>query len=320
MESWSHNQTFVSYTEFFLFGFPGIVCYRKVLIIPFILIYGTILSGNVLIIHQIFVHPSLHSPMYVFMSLLFAANVACSTTVLPKCILGLSFDMEMITLTGCLIQMFFMYFLGAFESSVMLMMALDRFLAICRPLRYNNIMTKKLMVQLALIGIVRSLFLAAPTALLTSRYHFCRSNIILNFVCENMGLLSLACDDISRMHFVGLIIKAVGTLTDVSLLLISYSSILYTTMKIIGGQARHKALHTCLTHIVVSLLIYTCSLLVSITYRIRTHISHDTKNLFTAIYLMGPASLNPFIYGAGMKEIRSCLTKSWRKNEANILI
>ncbi|KAM9319687.1 olfactory receptor 52B6-like [Gastrophryne carolinensis] len=320
MESLSHNQTFMSYTEFYLVGFPGIIRYRKVLIIPFTFIYVTILSGNGVIIYHVFAQPSLHSPMYVLMSLLFASNIACATTVLPKFILGLSFDMEMITLAGCLIQMFFMYSLGGVESAILLIMALDRFVAICRPLRYNTIMTKKLMAYLIVIGIMRSVLLTIPTVLLASRYHFCKSNIILNFVCENMGLLSLACEDISRIHFVGLIIKVLALLTDSSLLLISYSSILYTTIKIIVGKARNKALQTCLTHIVVALLLYMCSFLVSITYRMRERVSYDIKNLFTALYLMAPASLNPFIYGAGMKEIRSCITRFWRNKDANIFI
>ncbi|KAM9321045.1 olfactory receptor 52B6-like [Gastrophryne carolinensis] len=312
MQSSSQNQTDFTYTEFVLFGFSGIRN-RRLLLIPFTFIYVTIVSGNVVIIHRIYVESSLHSPMYVFMSLLFAANVACTTSFLPKFLLGLSFDMNHITLGGCLTQMFFMYFLGALESACMLMMALDRFLAICRPLRYNNIMTKRLIVNLVLLGIARSMLLVTPVVVLTSRYHFCRSNIIWNFVCENMGLLSLTCEDISKVQVVGLISKFCGTLGDFFLLLISYSSILYTTMKIIVGKARNKALHTCLTHVVVAMLIYMCSLLASIVYRMRTRVSHDVQNLFNAVYLMGPASLNPFIYGAGMKEIRSCLAKAWKK-------
>ncbi|KAM5126104.1 olfactory receptor 52K1-like [Mantella aurantiaca] len=319
MECLSHNHTIIYYTEFVLFGFPGIIRSRKLLIIPFLFIYVTILTGNILIIYQIFIEPKLHSPMYFFISLLFAANISCTTTVLPKFLLGLSLDMNLISRVGCLVQMFFIYFFGVIESGVILMMALDRFIAICRPLRYNDIMTKGLVVQLVLLGIAQGLLLILPIIILASKVHLCRSNIILNFVCENMGLLSLACDDISKVHVVGLMTKIFGTLLNFGLLVVSYSCILYTTMKIIVGKARLKALHTCITHLAVAMLIYICSLITSIVYRMRTHISYDTKNLFNAIYLMLPAFANPFIYGVGVKEIRQSLAKTWKSKNASHL-
>ncbi|KAM5126105.1 olfactory receptor 52K1-like [Mantella aurantiaca] len=319
MEGLSHNHTIIFYTEFVLFGFPGIIRSRKLLIIPFLFIYVTILAGNILIIYQIFIEPKLHSPMYFFISLLFAANISCTTTVLPKFLLGLSLDMNQISRVGCLVQMFFIYFFGVIESGVILMMALDRFIAICRPLRYNDIMTKGLVVQLVLLAIAQGLLLILPIIILASKVHLCRSNIILNFVCENMGLLSLACDDISKVHVVGLMSKIFCTLLNFGLLVVSYSCILYTTMKIIVGKARLKALHTCITHLAVAMLIYICSLLTSIVYRMRTHISYDTKNLFNAIYLMLPAFANPFIYGVGVKEIRQGLAKTWKSKNASHL-
>ncbi|XP_068121801.1 olfactory receptor 52K2-like [Hyperolius riggenbachi] len=312
MEDLTQNQTLVSYTEFILLGFPGIVKQRKLLLIPFTLAYATILSGNILIIYRVFVEPSLQSPMYYLMSLLFAVNISSTTSVLPKFLLGLAFEMNQITLAGCLTQMSYVYFMAIFESGVIIFMALDRFVAVCRPLRYNDIMTKRLLVQLAIIGMARSAFLVPPMVILTSKACFCSSNIILNFVCENMGLLSLACGDTSKQQAVGLMVRILISTIDVSLLLVSYCSILTTAMRIAVGKARHKALHTCGTHISVAMTIHLSALLSSIVYRMRTHISYDIQNLFNALYLLVPAMLNPFIYGLGVKEIRRCLAKSWK--------
>ncbi|XP_040195676.1 olfactory receptor 52K1-like [Rana temporaria] len=256
--------------------------------------------------------------MYFLISLLFGVNIFCTTTVLPKFLLGLSFDMNQILLEGCIVQMFFIYFMSAIESGVLLMMALDRFVAICKPLRYNTIMTQHLLAQLVLLAVVQGIVLVVPIVVLTSRVRFCRSNVILNFVCENMGLLSLACDDISKVHVAGFLSKVIFTLVDFGLLVGSYSYILYTAMKIVVGKARHKALHTCLTHVTVAMLIYLCSLITSIVYRMRTHISYDVKNLFNAIYLLLPALANPFIYGVGVKEIRQCLLKSWKTKNTSL--
>ncbi|XP_068121802.1 olfactory receptor 52K1-like [Hyperolius riggenbachi] len=317
MANLTHNHTTVFYTKFVLFGFPGVKC-RNLLLIPFTFIFAAILTGNVLLIYLIFNEPSLQSPMYFLMSLLFTVSISSSTSVFPKLLLGLAFGMNEISLVGCLIQMFSIYFLGIVESGILMMMALDRFIAVCRPLRYNNIMTKRLLVQLILVAVARSLLLIVPTVTLTSRVHFCRSNIILNFVCENMGLLSLACEDISKVQIVGLMVKTFITVVDVGILFLSYSSILYTAMKIVTGRSRQKALSTCVTHVVVATFIYICGFLASLVYRIRTHISYDVKNVFNAIYLMVPATLNPIFYGVGVNEIRKCLVKHWKNRNKNL--
>ncbi|KAM9319653.1 LOW QUALITY PROTEIN: olfactory receptor 52K1-like [Gastrophryne carolinensis] len=273
------------------------------------IIVGIILTGNLLIIYEVYVQPSLHYPMYYLMSLLFIINISSTTSVLPKLLLGLAFDMNQVTLAA---QMFYI-FMAIFKSGVILMFALNRFVAICRPLYYNRIMTKHLLLELTFFGLARGLCLTLTIVIQTFRAQFCKSNIILNFVCGNMGFLSLACGDISTQQAVGLMARVLVSIIDGGLLLMSYLSILYTAMKIVAGKARHKALHTCGMHLMVAMLIYACALMSSIVYRIKTHISYDIQNLFNAIYLMFPASLNPFIYGLGVKEIRKCLSRTWKR-------
>ncbi|XP_056416944.1 olfactory receptor 52Z1P-like [Hyla sarda] len=318
MNTFNHSHSSFSHTEFVLFGFPGIVTYRMFLVIPFLSIYVTILTGNSILIYRIGVERSLHSPMYILISILFTVNISCTTSVVPKLILGLSLDMNAISLAGCLVQMFYIYFMAIFESGVILSMALDRYVAICRPLRYNDIMTNQTLVYLVIIGLARSTLFVSPMVILASHVQYCKSNIIQNFVCENMGLLSLACGDISRQQIVGLLVRIFITILDSGLLFFSYSSILYTAMKIISGKARHKALHTCGTHMLVAVVIYICALLSSVVYRLHTFISYDVQNLFNAIYLMIPAMINPFIYGLGVKEIRDCLRRSWKKRRCEL--
>ncbi|XP_073525028.1 olfactory receptor 52E8-like [Phyllobates terribilis] len=313
MNTFNQSQNFFSHTEFLLFGFPGIVAYRTFLVIPFLSVYITILTGNSILIYRICVERNLHSPMYILISILFSVNISCTTSTMPKLLLGLSFNMNEISLAGCLMQMFYMYFMAIFESGVILSMALDRFVAICRPLRYNDIMTNQTLIYLVTFGITRSALFVSPMVILASYVQYCKSNIIMNFVCENMGLLNLACSSTSNQEIVGLLVRIFITILDSGLLLLSYTSILYTAMKIISGKARHKALSTCGTHLLVAMLLYTCALVSSIVYRMHSLISYDVQNLFTAIYLMIPATINPFIYGLGVKEIRNCLTRSWKK-------
>ncbi|XP_069616082.1 olfactory receptor 52Z1P-like [Ranitomeya imitator] len=309
----NQSQYFFSHTEFLLFGFPGIVVYRTFLVMPFLSVYITILAGNSILIYRICVERNLHSPMYILISILFSVNISCTTSIIPKLLLGLAFNMNEITLAGCLMQMFYIYFMAIFESAVILSMALDRFVAICRPLRYNDIMTNQTLIYLVTFGITRSALFVSPMVILASYVQYCKSNIIMNFVCENMGLLSLACGSTTKQEIVGLLVRIFITVLDSGLLLLSYSSILYTAMKVISGKARHKALNTCGTHLLVAMFLYTCALVSSIVYRMQSLISYDVQNLFNAIYLMIPATINPFIYGLGVKEIRNSLTRSWKK-------
>ncbi|XP_075449394.1 olfactory receptor 51E2-like [Ascaphus truei] len=311
MEALSPNQTIsYSHPEFVLFGFPGISESRQLLVIPFLSIYVVILTSNSLIIYRIWVEKSLQSPMYSLISLLFAVNISCTTAIVPKVLMGLLFGLNQISLTWCLLQMFIIYVTVVFESNILLLMALDRYVAICRPLRYHDIMNNRFLVQLSIIGLVHSSLFASPIIIVASQVQFCRSNIILNFACENMVLLNLACGDISKIQMVGLMVRIILTVSDVSLLLLSYLSILHTAMKIVVGKARNKALHTCSTHLLVAILNYLCGFLSSIAYRL--HISLDVQNLSSAIYFLLPATVHPIIYGIRMKEIKDCLVKSWR--------
>ncbi|KAG9468301.1 hypothetical protein GDO78_023025 [Eleutherodactylus coqui] len=311
MEDWSnHSRIHFSHTEFVLHGFPGII-HRKLLIIPFLTVYILLLMGNFTIVHRIHAEKSLQSPMYYLISILLLASIACTTSITPKFLLGLSFGLDRISRAGCFIQMFSIYSITTFESGIMLSMALDRYVAVYRPLRYNDIMTKRTLVLLTCVSWVRSAFLVSPVVILTFSAQFCRSNVILSFVCENMGLLSLACGDITRQKMVGLAVRSVITLGDFSLLVLSYSTILYTAMKIATSKNRNKALNTCGTHLLVAMLIYLCTIISSIIYRMRRSMSIDILNLVSATYLMVPATVNPVIYGLRVKEIRKCLRKSW---------
>ncbi|XP_056416945.1 olfactory receptor 52K1-like [Hyla sarda] len=297
-----------SHTSFLLIGFSGITDHRGFLFLPFLLIYSHILFSNGAMIYRIWVDTTLQSPMYLLICLLFLVNLLCTTTFMPKFLLGLAFDLYEITLIGCLVQMWFIYVIVTFESTVVLLMALDRYMAIRRPLRYHDIMTDLFLNRLILASLGRSVLLMTPIVYLGSRVRFCNSNIIHNFVCENMGLLTLACEDVSRIQAIGLMVRMVITVVDGGILLVSYLTILHTT-KFVLKQSRNKALNTCSSHIMVALMIYASSVLSALIYRLKTSVAIDIQNLTSAIYFLLPATINPIIYGVRVKEIRLSLQK-----------
>ncbi|KAG8453195.1 hypothetical protein GDO86_004857 [Hymenochirus boettgeri] len=304
------------HTEFVLYGFPGVSQTRFLLGITFLFLYVVILTANGLILYLICIEKTLRSPMYLLISLLLSINVTCTTSIMPRAILDF-FLLIRISLSSCLVQMFFIYFMTTCESNVLLLMSLDRYVAICRPLRYHTIMNKNLMAWLTLTVFIRSGVLVCPLVVFTSMVPFCRSNIILNFVCENMALLGLACGDISKPQIAGLIARILVTVFDVTLLLMFYSNILYSAMKTTSGKSRHKALNTCGTHLMVAMLAYLSTVASSIAYRMESSISVDTKNVFSALYLIIPAKFNPFIYGLRLTEIRRNLGK-YRKRSITL--
>uniref|UniRef100_A0A1B8XZT5 G-protein coupled receptors family 1 profile domain-containing protein n=1 Tax=Xenopus tropicalis TaxID=8364 RepID=A0A1B8XZT5_XENTR len=296
MEPGISNQSFIfSYTDFTLLGFPGISRWRPLLAIPFFSVYLVILSGNSLIIHLIYNEKTLHSPMYFLISVFFAINMGVTTAILPKFLLDLLFHLNQVSLTGCLLQMFVIYFMSLCESGVMLLMFLDRNIAICRPLHYHNIMTKNYLVSLTLIVIARSFALVCPFVIFTSMTQFC----------------NLVCGDTTKLETVGLIIRILVPVLDGILLMISFISILYTAMKSATGKSRHKALNTCGTHLLVAVLAYVCALASSSVWKVEATVSEDVKHLFTALYIIIPAASNPFIYGLRISKTIKTLVKSW---------
>ncbi|KAM4796252.1 olfactory receptor 52K2-like [Rhinophrynus dorsalis] len=228
---------------------------------------------------------------------------------MPKFLISVAFDLNQISLSSCLVQVFFVYFTVIFESSVVLMMTLDRYVAICKPLNYHSIMTKNVLVLLTFLSIIRGIVLVAPIVIQLSGVQFCRSNIILSFACENMVLLNLGCGDIATIHFTGFIIRIFITVVDGGIFVVSYLIILHNAMKIITGRARHKALNTCSTHIMVAILILFLGFLSSAVYRFGASISINVQNLLSAIYFLFPTIVNPIIYGIRVKEIRVSLKK-----------
>ncbi|KAJ6664803.1 hypothetical protein lerEdw1_005775 [Lerista edwardsae] len=230
----------MSYTEFFLLAFPGLQKSRYLLTIPFFCIYLMILPANSTLIYLVKEENNLHAPMYLLIALLLAVNVFGTTTVLPQMLLSFIFGSSSISLAGCLVQMFLLYLAIMLDTGILLMMALDRYVAICHPLRYADILTNKNLAFLMLGTLVRSLCIVCPVVILASQVRFCRSNIVEYFACEHMALMELSCGDSSRNGIVGTAVRSFTITFDPAFLAISCSRIILAALKMASGSARHK--------------------------------------------------------------------------------
>ncbi|XP_066475480.1 olfactory receptor 52K1-like [Tiliqua scincoides] len=310
----------ISYTDFFLLAFPGLQKSRSLLAIPFFCIYLLILLANSMLIYIVKVENSLHSPMYLLIALLLVVNMFGTTTVLPKMLLSFVFGTSSISLAGCLVQMFFLYLALMLDTGILLMMALDRYVAICHPLRYADILTNRNLTFLMLATLVRSVCIVSPVVILASRVQFCRSNIIEHFACEHMALMKLSCGDTSKNRIVGMAVRSLTITFDLVFLTISYSKIILAALKMASGSARHKAFHTCSTHLIVLFIGYSSCLSSSVVFRVARSATQDVHNLLSAVYLLVPWAINPVIYGMRTKEIKDSLLKLFQRKSTPFLL
>ncbi|XP_008050206.1 olfactory receptor 52K1-like [Carlito syrichta] len=313
MSGWSNGSSNMSYTNFLLLGFPGLRESRALLLLPFLSLYLLIVSANALVIHTVVAQRSLHQPMYLLIALLLAINICATSTVVPAMLFGFSTHFRRISLTRCLVQMFCIYFFIVLDCNILLVMALDRYVAICYPLRYPEIVTGQLLADLVGAAVVRSTCIVAPVVFLASRVHFCRSDVIHPFACEHMALMKLSCGDITLNKTVGLTVRIFNRVLDMLLLGASYFRIIHAAFRISSGGARSKALNTCGSHLLVIFTVYSSTMSSSIVYRVARTASQDVHNLLSAFYLLLPCLVNPIIYGARTKEIRQHLATVFQR-------
>ncbi|XP_049745846.1 olfactory receptor 52K1-like [Elephas maximus indicus] len=305
----SNRSSNMSYTSFLLVGFPGLQESHTLLVLPFLSLYLMIISINALIIHTVAAQKSLHQPMYALIALLLAVNICTATTVVPTMLFSFSTRFNHISLTHCLIQMFCIYFLIIFDCNILLVMALDRYVAICYPLRYTETVTSQLLAGLVGAAAAWSTCSVTPVVFLASQVHFCYSDVIHHLACEHMALMKLSCGDISLNKTVGLTVRIFNRVLDTFLLGASYSHIIRAAFRISSGRARSKAFNTCGSHLLVIFTVYFFTMTSSIVYRMVRTASQDVHNLLSALYLLLPCLINPIIYGARTKEIRQHLVR-----------
>uniref|UniRef100_A0A4W5R493 Odorant receptor, family 55, subfamily E, member 1 n=1 Tax=Hucho hucho TaxID=62062 RepID=A0A4W5R493_9TELE len=308
-----------SHSEFIFVGFPEIYEYRRLLFLPFFMTYILVLVGNSLLIYVIRIMESLHSPMYILICGLAAVDIVVATVIIPNMLLSFLFDWNDISLASCLTQMFFTHFLSSVESTILLAMALDRYVAVCFPLHYTRILNSAMFVRLLLFTVIRSGSIMFVLVALAGSLSFCGSNVIKHCYCDHMALVSLACGNTDKNNAMGLAVIICFVGIDICVVIFSYMKIVNVVLSAAVGVDRRKAFHTCGTHLIVIMCFYLIGTVTFLSRNLNIQISTDINTFLGVMYIILPASVNPIIYGVRTKEIRNRILKMFNTRVNKVL-
>ncbi|XP_028275950.1 olfactory receptor 52K1-like [Parambassis ranga] len=297
-----------SHRLFVLDGFSELGALRPVLFVPFSIMLVVSLSANSLLLYVVVSQRSLHSPMCVLIAGMACVDLSLPLFFVPHMLLSFLFDWKGITLIGCLLQMFFVHLLGTFQSTLLLWMALDRYFAICTPLYYHERMALPRFLKFVVPLVVRNVLLITLVVVLAGRLWFCSQNVIHHCFCEHMALVELACGSTAVNSLVGLLTIFLIPVLDFFLITASY--IIIFSSVLCSGTSGMKALHTCVTHIVVMTVSLVIILVAFLSYRIRNGLPAALRVFFSIMYLFFPSCFNPIIYGIRTTEIRQHILKT----------
>uniref|UniRef100_A0A8C4KV37 Olfactory receptor n=1 Tax=Equus asinus asinus TaxID=83772 RepID=A0A8C4KV37_EQUAS len=307
--STSNNTVFMP-SMLTLIGIPGLESVQCWIGIPFCAMYLIAVIGNSLLLIIIISERSLHEPMYIFLGVLAVTDMALSTSIVPKMLGIFWFHIPEIYFDSCLFQMWLIHTFQAMESGILLAMALDRYVAICYPLRHAVIFTHQLITQIGSVLALRAVILVTPFLLLIKcRFQFYHTTVISHSYCEHMAIVKLAAENVRVNKIYGLFVAFTVGGFDLTFIALSYIQIFITVFRLPQKEARLKAFNTCIAHICVFLQFYLLAFFSFFTHRFGSHIPPYIHILFSSLYLLVPPFLNPLVYGAKTKQIRVHVVK-----------
>ncbi|XP_067395145.1 olfactory receptor 52N2-like [Emydura macquarii macquarii] len=234
------NLTSSDTSTFILNGIPGLESAHVWISIPFSLFYIISLLGNFTVLFVVGKEETLHKPMFLLLCMLALTDIGQSTCIAPKALSIFWFRSKVITVDGCLTQIFFLYVLGATHSAVLVTMAFNRYVAICKPLRYATILTNTRIAKLGLVCLIGAVLCVLPMTLLLRRLPFCTNHIIPHTYCEHIVVVKISCGDTTVNRMYSLVITLVINASDLILIGLSYGLIIRAVLRISSKKPTGK--------------------------------------------------------------------------------
>ncbi|KAM9305093.1 olfactory receptor 1496-like [Gastrophryne carolinensis] len=290
------NQTVI--TELYLSGLSDLPSLQLPLFLVFLLIYLLTITWNLLIISLIVIDPRLHTTMYFFLGNLASLDLCSSSVTIPRMLFDLNTRKNVISTGACIAQIYFFIAFGTSELFLLSFMSYDRYVAICHPLHYMQMMPWKLCLRLMATAWFLGSCYSLVFALYALKLTFCASNIIESFVCDLSELLKIACSGVSENSLLILILGSIVSVGTLLMTFFPYVPILKTVLKMPVNKS--KVFSTCSSHLTVVFLYYSSIIFNYLCPKPKDSYSFD--KLASVIYTVLMPLLNPVIYSLRNQE------------------
>ncbi|KAK9410285.1 olfactory receptor [Crotalus adamanteus] len=306
MQSPRENWTLV--TEFVLIGFTGIQEAWLPLFGFFLIMYLLTLMENGILVLAVATEKRLHTPMYFFLIHLSFLDIWYTSLTVPKMLAGFGYPAgQKISYSACLTQLYLFTFLGSTECFLLAAMAYDRYVAICIPLRYHEIVDQNTCLILAIGSWLAGFLTPVLPVYFMSQLTFCGPNVIDHFFCDASPLLILSCTDISLKESIDFLVSLLVLLISSLVIIISYVHIIITVLKINSLVGRQRTFSTCTAHLMVVAVFY--GTLFFMYVRIKVTSSINLNKVVSVFYAVVTPVLNPLIYSLRNTEVKGALYK-----------
>ncbi|XP_069086109.1 olfactory receptor 8U9-like, partial [Pleurodeles waltl] len=308
-----HTGNWTQVSEFILLGLTDDAVLQITLFVFFLHVYIITLLGNIGIALVIILTSRLHTPMYFMLCNLSLVDICYSSVTTPKMLANFIAQRKAISFSGCVTQMFLFFTMGSTEVTLITVMAYDRYVAICNPLLYSIIMSKRICIYLVVFIYSISILNALTHAILTFTLPFCNSNKITHFYCDVPPILKISCSD-TTLNEVVLISVAGGVIVlCLTSILASYAFIVSAILKIKSSEGRWRTFSTCSSHFICVTLFF--GTLVFMYAKPSSGHSMAQDRVASVFYAVVIPMLNPFIYSLRNREIKGALTRTVSRQE-----
>ncbi|XP_048073965.2 olfactory receptor 6C6-like [Ursus arctos] len=288
--------------EFILLGLTDDPQLQIVIFIFLFLNYVLSVMGNLTIILLTLLDPRLKTPMYFFLRNFSFLEASLTTVCIPRFLISIVTKNKIISYNSCASQLFFFLLLEITEFYLLAAMSFDRYVAICKPLHYPIIMNNKVCYQLLFSSWTVSFLLTFPPVALGLTLDFCASRVIDHFMCDSSPVLQLSCTDTHFLELLSFVLAIGILLITLPLVILSYTYIIKTILKLPSAQERTKTFSTCSSHMIVVSLTYGSCIFnyIKPTAKERVTLSKGVSVIYTSVAPL----LNPFIYTLRNQQVK----------------
>ncbi|XP_011279532.2 olfactory receptor 6F1-like [Felis catus] len=299
------NQTAV--TEFIFLGFSSVLYLRLTLFVIFLTVYLLSLMGNTLIIFIVLTDVTLQTPMYIFLGNLSFLEIWYTTATVPKLLATCLARVVTISVFGCITQYYFFFSMGATECILLAVMAYDRYLAICSPLRYSLLMSLRVCLRFSAGSWIGGFIAPLLPTILISHLSFCGPQKINHFFCDSDPIFKLSCSDTFLVEALGYTCSSVVILSSFLLTMSSYGHIVVTIIRLSSREARKKTFSTCASHLTVVSIYYGTIIFAYV--RPPAKYNFTIGKVISVFYCVVTPLVNPLIYTLRNKDVKKAFRK-----------